>query len=120
MLNMTPLARHVLSLQTSLCRQFILGTIILPTPPLLCSNSNAHLCNLYNYIAPTLRLTVDQYQTHSDLVPMPRTTIYIPFLHLSSLPDPFSLTIVDNYSCLVYILSVRVHPRLVAYIMSGY
>src|SRR5258708_17191934 len=31
MLNMMPLSRHALSLQTGLCRQFILGTIILPT-----------------------------------------------------------------------------------------
>src|SRR5258706_4493500 len=32
MLYMMPLSRHVLSLQTGLCRQFILGTIIPPTP----------------------------------------------------------------------------------------
>src|SRR6266436_8093754 len=32
MLNMMPLSRHVLSLQTGLPRQFILGTIIPPTP----------------------------------------------------------------------------------------
>src|SRR5258707_10543024 len=32
MLNMMPLSRHALSLQTRLCRQFILGTIIPPTP----------------------------------------------------------------------------------------
>src|SRR5258707_3300178 len=32
MLNMMPLSRHVLSLQTGLHRQFILGTTILPTP----------------------------------------------------------------------------------------
>src|SRR5260221_6359894 len=31
MLNMMPLSRHVLSLQTRLHRQFILGTIIPPT-----------------------------------------------------------------------------------------
>ncbi len=53
-----------------------------PTPststlPLLYSNSEVYLCNLYNYIAPTLRLTMDQYQTHSDLVPMPRAAIYV-------------------------------------------
>src|SRR5260221_11857636 len=72
-----------------------------PLLPLLCSNSKAYLRNLYNYIAPTLGLTVDQYQTHSDLVPMPRATVYIPFPHLSYLPDPFSLTIVGNYSFLV-------------------
>src|SRR5258708_35902847 len=29
---MMPLSRHVLSLQTGLPRQFILGTVILPTP----------------------------------------------------------------------------------------
>src|SRR5258705_13256926 len=42
------------------------------TPPLLpplCSNSKAYLHNLYNYVTHTLRLTADQYQTHSDLVP---------------------------------------------------
>src|SRR5258708_3803028 len=72
-----------------------------PLPPPLCSNSNAYLCNLYDYAVPTLRLTMDQYQTHSDLVPMPRATVYIPFPHLSYLPDPFSLTIVGNYSFLV-------------------
>src|SRR5258708_17668186 len=59
-------------------------------------------CTTYaSYIVPTLRLTADQYRTHLDLVPMPRATIYIPFLHLSYLPDPFSLTIVGNYSFLV-------------------
>ena len=73
----------------------------LPLLPLLCSNSEAYLHNLYNYIVPTLRLTTDQYWTHSDLVPMPRAAIYIPFLHLSYLPDPFSLTITGNYSFLV-------------------
>ncbi len=70
-------------------------------PPLLHSNSEVYSCNLYNYVAPTLRLTMDQYQTCSDLVPMPRASIYIPFLHLSYLPDPFSLTIMGNYSFLV-------------------
>src|SRR5260221_4574323 len=69
--------------------------------PLLHSNSEACLCNLCNCIMPTLGLTTDQHQTCSDLVPMPRATIYIPFLHLSYLPDPFSLTIMGNYSFLV-------------------
>src|SRR5258708_3741808 len=99
--------------ETSLHRQDTHQTIFPPTlpltpsastpplPPLLCSNSDAYLCNLYNYIMPTLRLTTDQYQTHLDLVPMPRAAIYIPFLHLSYLPDPFSLTIAGNYSFLV-------------------
>src|SRR5258705_1130469 len=68
--------------------------------PPLHSNSKAYSHNLYNYVAPTLRLTVDHW-THSDLVPMPRATVYIPFLHLSYLPDPFSLTIMGNYSFLV-------------------
>src|SRR5260221_13248474 len=72
-----------------------------PLLPPLCSNSEAYLCNLCNCIAPTLRLTTDQYWTHLDLVPMPRATVYIPFLHLSYLPDPFSLTIMGNYSFLV-------------------
>src|SRR5258708_1701532 len=72
-----------------------------PLPPPLHSNSEAYLCNLCNCIAPTLGLTMDQYQTHSDLVPTPRAAIYIPFLHLSYLPDPFSLTIMGNYSFLV-------------------
>ncbi len=53
----------------------------------------------------TVRLTLDQYsdqyQTHLDLVPMPRATVYIPFLHSSYLPDPLSLTITGNYSFLV-------------------
>src|SRR6266436_2867418 len=83
------------------------------TPPLLPplrSNSKACLCNLHNCIAPTLRLTADQYQTHSDLVPTPRAAIYIPFLHLSYLPDPFSLTIMGNYSFLVYLLSLCCLP----------
>src|SRR5258708_17981278 len=60
-----------------------------PHPPPLHSNSEAYLHNLCNYIMPTLGLTMDQYHTHLDLVPMPRATIYIPFLHLSYLPDPF-------------------------------
>src|SRR5258708_33095645 len=85
------------SLPTSGCLQ--------PLPPPLCSNSKAYLHNLCNCVMPTLRLTTDQYQTHSDLVPMPRATVYIPFLHLSYLPDPFSLTIAGNYSFLVYLLS---------------
>src|SRR5258705_6980493 len=34
MLYMMPLSRHALSLQTGLHRQFILGTVILPTPGL--------------------------------------------------------------------------------------
>src|SRR5258708_31971020 len=72
-----------------------------PLLPPLHSNSKACLRNLRNCITPTLRLTMDQHQTHSDLVPMPRATICIPFLHLSYLPDPFSLTIMDNYSFLV-------------------
>src|SRR5258708_39919645 len=69
--------------------------------PPFCSNSKAYLCNLCNYVTPTLRLTADQYWTHSDPVPMPRAAVYIPFLHLSYLPDPFSLTIMGNYSFLV-------------------
>ncbi len=78
-----------------------LATSTPPLLPSLCSNSKAYLCNLCNYVAPTLRLTADQYRTHVDLVPMPRAAIYIPFLHLSYLPDPFSLTIMGNYSFLV-------------------
>src|SRR5260221_12563950 len=77
------------------------STSALPLLPPLCSNSEACLHNLHSCIAPTLRLTTDQYWTHLDLVPMPRATIYIPFLHLSYLPDPFSLTIMGNYSFLV-------------------
>src|SRR5258707_606609 len=68
-----------------------------PLPPPLHSNSDAYLHNLYNYVTPALRLTMDQYRTHSDLVPIPRATIYIPFLHLSYLPDTFLLTIAGNY-----------------------
>src|SRR5258708_4545435 len=56
-----------------------------PLLPLLHSNSKVYLHNLYNYVMPTLRLTMDQYQTHSDLVPMPRATAYIPFLHFTHL-----------------------------------
>src|SRR5258708_8182076 len=69
-----------------------------PLLPPLCSNSKAYLCNLCNCVVPTLRLTTDQYWTCLDLVPTPRAAIYIPFLHLSYLPDPFSLTIMGNYS----------------------
>src|SRR5258707_14204656 len=76
------------------------ASTLLPLPPLH-SISEAYLRSLCNYITPTLRLTADQYQTHLDLVPMPRAAIYIPFLHLSYLPDPFSLTIMGNYSFLV-------------------
>src|SRR5258708_27613182 len=72
-----------------------------PLLPPLHSNSEACLHNLCNCVMPTLGLTADQHQTHSDLVPMPRATICIPFLHLSYLPDPFSLTIMGNYSFLV-------------------
>src|SRR5258707_11728932 len=72
-----------------------------PLPPPLHSNSKACLCNLCNCIAPTLGLTADQHWTCLDLVPTPRATVCIPFLHLSYLPDPFSLTITGNYSFLV-------------------
>src|SRR5258708_3261164 len=70
-------------------------------PPPLPALSPPPYPNLCNYIMPTLRLTADQYQTCLDLVPMPRAAIYIPFLHLSYLPDPFSFTIMGNYSFLV-------------------
>src|SRR5258708_2434839 len=40
-----------------------------PHLPPLHSNSEAYLHNLCNYIAPTLRLTVDQYRTLSQTVP---------------------------------------------------
>src|SRR5258708_19372975 len=73
----------------------------LPLLPPLCFNSEAYLCNLCNCIAPTLGLTADQYWTHSDLVPMPRAAVYIPFLHLSYFPDPFSLTLTVTSSFLV-------------------
>src|SRR6266436_3522458 len=73
-----------------------------PHLPPLHSNSKAYLHNLCNYVTPTLRLTTDQYQTCLDLVPTPRSTIYIPFLHLSYLPDPFSLTITGNYSFFLF------------------
>src|SRR5258707_7700618 len=73
---------------------------LLLLPPLH-SNSDVYLHSSYDYIAPTLRLTTDQHWTHLDLVPMPRATVYIPLLHLSYLPDPFSLTIMGNYSFLV-------------------
>src|SRR5260221_12496767 len=94
----------ILRAKTGPYRRVGYQTNIPPTPhlpPPLCSNSKAYSCNLYNYIAPTLRLTMDQYQTCLDLVPTPRATVCIPFLHLSYLPDPFSLTITGNYSFLV-------------------
>src|SRR5258708_38053508 len=77
------------------------STSILLLPPPLHSNSDAYLRSSYNYIAPTLRLTMDRHQTCPDLVPMPRATVYIPLPHLSYLPDPFSLTIAGNYPFLV-------------------
>src|SRR5258708_18122713 len=86
---------------THLCPPLAPSASALPLPPPLHSNSEAYLHNSCNCIMPTLGLTADQYWTHSDLVPMPRATIYIPFLHLSYLPDPFSLTIMGNYSFLV-------------------
>src|SRR5258708_8849454 len=70
----------------------------LPLLPSLCSNSKAYLCNLCNYVTPTLILTADQYRTHLDLVPMPRATVYIPFLIFSYLPIPFSFTLIGHYS----------------------
>src|SRR5260221_6228649 len=75
------------------------STLLLPPPP--CSNSDAYLCSSYDYVAPTLGLTMDQHQTCPDLVPTPRATIYIPLPHLSYLPDPFSLTLACNYPFLV-------------------
>src|SRR5258708_12137755 len=71
-----------------------------PHLPPLHSNSEAYLHNLCNYITPTLGLTMDQYQTHLDLVPMPRATIYIPFLHLPYFPHPFPLQLMVNSSFL--------------------
>src|SRR5260221_8720152 len=70
-------------------------------PPLLRSNSDAYLHSSYDYITPTLRLTMDRHWTCLDLVPTPRAAIYIPLPHLSYLPDPFSLTIAGNYPFLV-------------------
>src|SRR5258707_5593592 len=61
----------------------------LPLLPLLHSNSKAYLCNLYNYIAPTLRLTMDQYQTHLDLVPFQGPPSRYPFYLCLILPIPF-------------------------------
>src|SRR5258708_38482034 len=85
-----------------LCPPLTPSTSAPPPPPPLCSNSKAYLHNLCNCVVPTLGLTADQYQTCLDLVPMPRAAISdIPFLHLSYLPDPFSLTIMGNYSFLV-------------------
>src|SRR6266436_986997 len=49
-----------------------------------------------------------------DLVPTPRATIYIPFLHLSYLPDPFSLTIMGNYSFLFNSFLHVTHPLYIA------
>src|SRR5258707_3820845 len=96
-----PLLHPPLAASDLICLHSTSSASTLPLPPPLHSNSDAYLHNLYNYDMPTLRLTVDQYQTHSDLVPMPRATIFIPFLLSSYLPDPFSLTIVGNYSFLV-------------------
>src|SRR5258708_26225815 len=70
------------------------STLLLPPP--LCSNSNAYLHSSYNYIMPTLRLTMDRHLTHLDLVPMPRAAVYIPLPHLSYLPDPFSSPMTGN------------------------
>src|SRR5258708_18332306 len=78
-----------------------LSTSAPPLLPPLHSNSEACLCNLRNCITPTLRLTTDQHWTCSDLVPTPRAADYIPFLHSSYLPDPFSLTVMCHYSFLV-------------------
>src|SRR5258708_37833998 len=96
-----PLLRSPLATSNPIC---LYSTPSAPTPlpsPSLHSISKAYLHSLCNYITPTLRLTTDQYRTCSDLVPMPSAAIYIPFLHLSYLPDPFSLTITGNYSFLV-------------------
>src|SRR5258707_6738945 len=38
-----------------------------------------HTCSVHNYIAPTIRLTSDQGQTHPDLVSMPRAATHMPF-----------------------------------------
>src|SRR6266436_5122800 len=88
-------------------------------PPLLCSNSNVYLHSSYDYIAPTLGLTMDRHQTCLDLVPTPRAAIYIPLPHLSYLPDPFSLTIVGNYPFFFFnvtpttqIYTLSLHPLL--------
>src|SRR5260221_14148977 len=108
-----------------------LSTSTLPLPPPLHSNSKVYLCNLYNYIVPTLRLTMDQHWTHLDLVPTPRAAICIPFLHLSYLPDPFSLTIMGNYSflvltpfsmlltCYIYLDSSRMRRQLSSHFCPG-
>src|SRR5258708_6177361 len=70
-------------------------------PPLLCSNSNAYLRRSYDHVAPTRRRTMDRHLTHPDPVHTPKDAIYIPLLHLTYLPDPFSLTIAGNYPFLV-------------------
>src|SRR6266436_4924616 len=96
-----PLLRPPLATSDPFCLCSAPSASALPLLPPLHSNSEACLCNLCNCITPTLGLTADQHQTHLDLVPTPRAAIYIPFLHLSYLPDPFSLTIAGNYSFLV-------------------
>src|SRR5258708_24579283 len=86
--------------------------------PLLCSplaTSNPFCLHSASSASTPLQLQcvlaqlVQLHHTHSqtncgsipDLVPTPRATVYIPFLHLSYLPDHFSLTIPGNYSFLV-------------------
>src|SRR5258707_14673144 len=100
---MTSLPPLHLPLATSdcLCLHSTSSTSTLLLLPPLCSNSDAYLHSSYDYIMPTLGLTADRHQTHPDLVPMPRATVYIPLPHLSYLPDPFSLTIAGNYPFLV-------------------
>ena len=71
-------------------------TLSTSTPPPFHSNSDAYVRNLYDYVAPTLGITVDQHRTRPDLVPTPRPAVCIPLLHLSYLSDPFSLPIMGN------------------------
>ncbi len=71
-----------------------------PLPSSLCTNSKAYSCN---HAMSTVGLASDWYWTCLDPVPMPRGTIYIPFIHSSNLSDLLSLPTTGN--CLLFLIN---------------
>src|SRR5260370_32676014 len=86
-----PLPCPPLATSEPFCLHSASSASTLPLLPPLHSHSEACLCNLCNCIMPTLGLTADHHHTHSDLAPMPAAADCIPLLHLTYLPQPYSL-----------------------------
>src|SRR5258708_20640126 len=110
MLYMMPLSRHMLSLQTGLCRQFILGTIIPPTlaPPKLMLTTTSKV-DIHWVSAQTMtKLCQDLGNAMFAISPAPGTHPHEPHLQMGkenlraratkvAPTDPFPDTIPKEY-----------------------